>query len=407
MSNKLKRIIILLLLCCPFLIKDVSAKKNEITMYIFHGDGCPHCKEELDYISSFKGKYPNLKIVKYEVWYNVNNADLLQKVLNAYSKYTSGVPTTVIGDTIITGFKESTGGKIERAIKYYSNHDYIDQVKRIKNGTFKEEELNQENGFYQSELETENGLTVDTPFFGKINLQNVSLVSASVIIGFIDGFNPCAMWVLLFLISILLGMKNRKRMWTLGLAFLITSALIYMLIMLSWIQVAVKITTIIWIRNIIAIIALIGGIWNLRSFLKSRDSGCEVVDDKKRKNILQKIRKFTSEKSFVLALIGVMGLAVSVNLVELACSAGLPLVFSELLVLNNVSNTMKFFYTLLYIIFFLIDDIIVFLIAMFTMKVTGISTKYNKYSHLLGGIIMLIVGLLLLFKPGWLMFQFQ
>ena len=114
-----------------------------------------------------------------------------------------------------------------------------------------------------------------------------------------------------------------------------------------------------------------------------------------------------NEKSFFLSLVGVMGLAISVNLVELACSAGLPIVFSELLALNNVSNFMKFMYTLIYIFFFLIDDLIVFFIAMFTMKVSGISTKYNKYSHVLGGIIMLVVGILLIFKPEWLMFQFK
>ena len=215
------------------------------------------------------------------------------------------------------------------------------------------------------------------------------------------------MWILLFLLSVLVGMKDRKRMWIIGLTFLITSALVYMLIMLSWLQIAVKITTVIWIRNIIAIIALIGAIINLRAFIKSRDSGCEVVDDKKRKTIFKKIKKFTHEKSLLLALVGVIGLAISVNLVELACSAGLPLVFTELLVINNVNSFMRFTYTLLYILFFLLDDLVVFFIAMFTMKITGISTKYNKYSHLLGGIIMLIVGILLLFKPEWLMFQFK
>ena len=405
MIDKLKRIIIVLvLLLCPLF---VSAKSNKITMYIFHGDGCPHCAEELKYISSFEKKYSNLKIVKYEVWYNKKNSELLKKVQDAYSITRTGVPTTVIGDTLFTGFGEHTGPRIERAIKYYSNHDYIDQVKRIKNNKFKSEELDQEHGFLDYEKDVEEDLTVKAPVIGKVNLEKVSLTTASIIIGFIDGFNPCAMWVLLFLISVLLGMKNRKRMWALGLSFLITSAVVYMLIMLSWIQIAVQITTVIWIRNIIAVVALIGGILNLKSFFKTQDSGCEVVDDKKRKSILKKIRKFTSEKSFILVLLGVMGLAISVNLVELACSAGLPLIFSELLALNNVSDIMKFFYTLLYIVFFLIDDIIVFVIAMATMKVTGISTKYNKYSHLLGGIVMLAIGILLIVKPEWLMFQFK
>ena len=203
----------------------------------------------------------------------------------------------------------------------------------------------------------------------------------------------------------LIGINNRKRMWILGLSFLITSAAVYMAIMLSWLNIVVKMTTVIWIRNIIALIAVIGGIFNLRSFYKSHDGGCNVVDDKKRKKIFSKIRKFTSEKNLFLALIGVIGLAISVNFVELACSAGLPLIFTQLLAINGISGMNGFMYTLLYIVFFLFDDMIIFFIAMITLKVTGISTKYSKYSHLIGGILMIIVGLLLLFKPEWLMFS--
>ena len=101
-----------------------------------------------------------------------------------------------------------------------------------------------------------------------------------------------------------------------------------------------------------------------------------------------------------------MVLAVSVNVVELLCSAGLHVVFSELLVINNISGTKAVLYDLLYILFFLLDDLIVFIIAIKTMDVVGISSKYNKYSHLVAGIIMLLIGILLLFKPGWLMLNF-
>ena len=396
-------IVVLLLMLIPF--KVDAYEKDKITLYFFHGDGCPHCADEDEYLKTLKDKYPKLKIVKYEVWYNDENSELLEKVKEALEISSNGVPTNVIGDTVIMGFGDTTGSKLERAIDYYTENEYDDVVKKIKNGTYKKKEGKSD--FEKEEEKSDEDLTVNVPLFGKVNLKKVSLMTASVVIGLIDGFNPCAMWVLLFLISILVGMKDRKRMWALGLTFLITSAFVYMLIMLSWITIAVKITTVVWIRNIIAVIALIGGIWNLRGFIKSNDSGCDVVDDKKRKTILKKIRKFTKEKNFYLALLGVMGLAISVNLVELACSAGLPLVFSELLAVNKVDGFMKFMYTLLYIVFFLIDDMIVFFIAMFTMKVTGISTKYNKYSHLLGGIVMVIIGLLLIFKPGWLMFNFK
>ena len=398
-------IVILFLLIMPF---QVFAKDKEVTLYLFHGDGCPHCKEEMEYLDSVEKKYKDLKIVKYEVWYNEENSELLKKVQDTFDITTKGVPTNVIGSTVITGFGSSTGKTIERAIEYYQKNDYEDIVSQIKDDSYDGKPVDK---FSDEEKKTDKEMSLDTGILGTVNLKKMSLITAAALIGLVDGFNPCAMWILLFLISVLIGMKDRKRMWILGLSFLITSALVYMVIMLSWISIAVKMTSIIWIRNIIAIIALIGGIVNLRSFYKERkESGCQVVDDKKRKKIFSKIKKFTHEKNFFLALIGVIGLAISVNLVELACSAGLPIVFSELLVLNKTSEFMKFMYTLVYIFFFLIfliDDLIVFFIAMFTMKVTGISTKYNKFSHLLGGIIMIIIGVLLIFKPGWLMFNFK
>ena len=406
--KKIIKIFIVILLLFPL---SVFAKDKKVKLYLFHGDGCPHCREEIEFLDKIKDDYPNLEIVKYEVWYNEDNAELLGKVEDTFDVTNKGVPTNVIGSTVISGYSEAIGNKLKRAIDYYQKNDYEDIVSKIKDGSYKG---TPEDNFSKEDEMTDEDFIVKVPFIKEINLKNFSLISAAVIIGFVDGFNPCAMWVLLFLISVLVGMKNRKRMWALGLTFLVTSALVYMIIILSFIKVlsSVKIdmslTTIIWIRNIIAIFALIGGLINLRSFLRERkESGCEVVDEKKRKKIFSKIKKFTSEKNFLLALIGVIGLAISVNLVELTCSAGLPSVFSGLLIMNNVSGTDKILYTFIYIFFFLIDDLIVFFIAMITMNVTGISTKYNKFSHLIGGIIMLLVGILLLFKPGWLMFNFK
>ena len=214
------------------------------------------------------------------------------------------------------------------------------------------------------------------------------------------------MWVLLFLISSLIGMENKKRRWIIGITFLLTSALMYLLIMMSWLNIMVSITSTIVIRSIIAIFAVVFGLVNLINFFKLKEVGCTVVNDSKRKKVFDKIRKFTTEKSLLIALVGVITLAISVNLIELACSLGLPVLFSSILGVNNVTGLSAFIYTLIYILFFLIDDLIVFIIAMFTLKITGISNKYSKYSKLIGGILMLIIGLLLLVKPEWIMFNF-
>ena len=402
-KKKLFFVSLLFLIICS--VENVLAKE-QVNLYFFHGDGCPHCAEEEKFLAKIEKKYSYVKIIRYEVWKNKSNALLMDRVGNRYDVATSSVPLTVISGTAFSGYSESIGIRIERTIKYYKDNpkENVNYVSQIKNGTFDEDEI--KDSFSEADKKTDESTKIKLPLLGKINLKDFSLPTAATLIGLVDGFNPCAMWVLLFLISMLLGMKDRKRMWILGLAFLLSSALVYMAIMLSWFNIVVNVMASVIFRNIISVIAIVGAIINLRAFFKSNDSGCEVVDDKKRKKVISKIKDFTKEKSLFIALGGVIFLAISVNVIELACSAGLPLVFTQLLAINNVSSFESFIYTLIYIFFFLIDDIIIFLIAMSTTKVHAISTKYNKYSHLIGGILMLIIGILLLVKPEWLMFNF-
>ena len=403
--NKVIRFLLLLVVSVLFVLPVSAKEEDKITLYLFYGDGCPHCAQEKIFLDSIKDSYDNLDIVMYEVWKNPENQKFLEQVKNELGIQRSGVPVTIIGDTYMVGWSEALEGRVTRAIRFYNQNDYVDVVEQIKNGVYEKEEEH-EREFDKEEEKSDDDATVKIPIIGKVNLKNVSLTTAGVILGLVDGFNPCAMWVLLFLISMLIGMKNKKRMWIIGLTFLGSSALVYMLIMLSWLNIVVSVATSIWVRNIIACVAIIGGIINLVNYFKHQDSGCSVVDEKKRKSVFSRIKKFTQEKSLILALIGAVALAFSVNIIELACSAGLPLVYTQLLAINNITGFGAFIYVLLYIIFFLLDDLIIFFIAMKTMEVTGFSTKYSKYSHLVGGILMVLIGILLIFKPEWLMFGF-
>ena len=396
--KKLRLLIVLfVLLCIPSLIK---ADEKEIRLYLFHQSTCPHCKEEIKFLESIKKDYPNVDMVFYEIDTNVMNYNFYKKVKEATKISSNGVPFTIIGTDYYVGFGDGDGEAIVNSInKFLKNDKYIDVISKIKN----DEDISS----IEYNTDPQNERTI--PILGKIDIRTVSLPLVSIVIGFIDGFNPCAMWVLLFLITILLNMKDKKKMWILGITFLVTSALVYLLFMLAWLKVALSFTSIKIVRILIALVALIGGFINLRSYIRSlsKDDGCEVVDDKKRKSIISKIKKIAAEKSFALALIGIITLAVSVNLVELACSAGLPLVFTQILAINNLSSFGYGFYMFLYILFFLIDDIVIFVIAMLTLNIKGISSKYGKYSHLIGGIIMVLIGILMIFKPEWLMFNFK
>ena len=399
----MKKILLWLVLTITILF-PVAVNAEEINLYLFHSQDCTHCQSERKWLESIKDKYDNLNIHEYEITRNSDNSALLDKVKERLSSTSKYVPYTVIGEQHWIGWNEDNKAKITEAIENYdfSKRDIVNEViNNIDGEKIGNTEVPTENNDDKTEF--------TVPVLGKIDAKKVSLPIMAMVIGFVDGFNPCAMWVLIFLISMLLGMKDKKKMWTLGLTFLISSGLVYLLFMLAWLNIAVSLSSIRWIQLIISAVALIGAFVNLRSYFKSiikKDEGCEVVDNKKRKKLMERIKKYTSEKSFLLAMLGVMALAFSVNLIELACSAGLPLIFTQVLALNNLNALQYGIYIFIYLLFFLIDDIVVFVIAMKTFELTGISTKYTKYSHLIGGLIMLIIGLLMIFKPSWLMFNF-
>jgi len=245
--------------------------------------------------------------------------------------------------------------------------------------------------------------TINLPFIGEFKTASVSLPILTVVIGALDGFNPCAMWVLLFLISLLLNMKDRKRMWILGSAFIITSALVYFLFMVAWLNILTFLGFLKWIRIVIGLVALGSAYYNLRKWWQNR-SGCPVAKNEKRLKTFEKLRTIVGKRQLWLALLGIILLAFAVNLVEVICSAGLPVVYTQILTLNDIPTSQHYLYLLLYIFVFLIDDLIIFIVAMVSLKAVGLTTKYTRASALIGGILMLIIGLLMIFKPAWLMF---
>ncbi len=424
----MKKILKFLIVFAVFLLLPVSAKADEkvINIHLFYGNGCPHCAAEEEFLSDYLKDRTDVKLYKYEIWYDSHNQELLSKVQKEMGTTNkNGVPFTVIGKKTIVGYADGvTDEQIKDAINYYLNNDYRDyageitgKVKKteVKEDITKDEsktEDKKENKMEKADDTKDSDQTdenVTVPVLGKINAKKVSLPILAVVLGFVDGFNPCAMWILIFLITMLFNMKDRKKMWILGLTFILTSGIVYLMFMLAWLNLATFISKIAFIRLLIAVIALVVGLINVYKYidsLKKKDEGCDVVDKKDRKKIMEKIISITHEKKFIIVLLGIMVLAASVNIIELMCSIGIPLLFTQILAMNNLSTFSYMIYMFIYIFFFLIDDIVIFVISMVTLKVTGLSTKYTKYSHLIGGIIMLIIGLLLIIKPELLMFNF-
>jgi len=373
------------------LTEKVFAAEKEVNIYFFWGEGCPHCEYEKQFLEKLERKYPEVKVYDFEVWNNSENRKLLMEAGKKLNVNVSGVPFTVIGEHYFIGWynEQTTGSAIEDAVQCVLQNGCRDVISEL------DEYQNEKSPLPQK---------IKVPVLGEIETKNLSLPLFTVVMGGLDGFNPCAMWTLLFLISLLLGMKNRKRMWILGSTFIIASAAVYFLFMAAWLNLLLFVGFIFWIRVIIGLVALGGGIYNLKEFFVNKPAICKVAGDEKKQKVFEKLKAITQKKQFWLALGGIIILAAAVNLVELICSAGLPMVFTQVLALSNLAKWQYGLYMLLYIFVFMLDDLIIFFAAMITLKMAGMTTKYTRFSHLIGGILMVIIGILLMLRPEWLMF---
>jgi len=428
MKKKYKIFIILLFL--GFLVLSpqnvLPAQANPgINVYFFYGDGCPHCAKEEEFLDKLEAENENIEIYRYEVWKDRNNAELLQKLSKSMDLDIRGVPLTVIGDRTVSGYynKETSGVKILSIIKDFEDKgcaDLEDPLLKMNRSAEQcvnfledcDESCDNDCGCKEDCGCTFNSLpsdkdvleSVHIPFVGDVNTKTVSLPILTFLIAATDGFNPCAMWVLLFLISLLLGMENKKRMWILGLAFIISSGAVYFLFLSAWLNLFLFLGFIFWIRFLIGIVALGSGGYHLYDAYKNRDGGCHVTKSEKRRAIFKKLRDLVAQKKFYLAVLGIVLLAAAVNLVELVCSAGLPAVYTQVLASAGLAKWQYYAYLIFYIFIFMLDDMLIFFIAMSTLEIKAISSKYTVWAQWVGGIVIFVIGLLLIFKPGWIMF---
>lgn len=202
--KKIKYIVLFLLLMIIF---PLNIKAESLKIYLFYGDGCHHCADEEKFFENYFEDNNDIELIKYEVWHSKDNQELFVKVQDKLNNHASGVPYLIIGKDVIVGYMEDvTNYQIEDTIKEYRSskkkYDVID-------------ELNKKNNKDKIVSTDEKVKEVNLPVFGKVKSNEVSLPLLALVLGFIDGFNPCAMWILLFLITMLINTKDRKRMWIL------------------------------------------------------------------------------------------------------------------------------------------------------------------------------------------------
>jgi len=358
----------------------VLAKENQIEIYFFYNAICPHCKKAKEFLRDLKKKYPEIKLKEYELLYNLKNQEILSQFYKKYQipkKDKGYVPIIFTPTEYFVGFNEKIAKDIERCIK----ECLIGQEKPIPQ-------------------------KIKIPFFGEIDISQISLLTLTVILGALDGLNPCAMWVLLFLITLLINIRSRKRMWLIGGTFILASGVIYYLILTAWLNLFLVIRYINLTRILIGLFAIGVGIWQIKNFITYHPNICKILNWKSKIKIELKERaeKIVTSPLALAMIGGLIVLALGVNLIEFFCSAGLPAIYTKILSLNPLSPLSYYLYLLVYTFVFMLDDLIVFSLAVITLNKIGFTEKYNYWATLIGGLLIFILGILLIFKPEFLMF---
>jgi hypothetical protein len=218
------------------------------------------------------------------------------------------------------------------------------------------------------------------------------------------------MWVLLLLIALLINTKSRKRMWLIGGTFIIVSGIVYFMILSAWLNLFLVVSYVSIVRIIIGIVALGIGVWQIRNFFNYKKGVCIITDGntsfqaKLKESLQNKAKKIVASPMSLGIFLGIIVLAFGVNLVEFFCSAGLPAIYTNVLSMSELNTIQYHLYLLLYTFIFMLDDFLIFIIALITLKYVSMGEKYNHIITLVGGILIGILGLLLIFKPELLMF---
>lgn len=365
---KIKKIIsVLLLLFFLFQAPPVLGQENkqELTIYFFWSQGCPHCASAKTFLSEMEQKYPQITVKDYEFSKNIGLIKEFYQNYEVSSREQGFVPAIFTRDKYFVGFSEQIGKEIENYVQEYSG-----------------------------EITTPASQKVKIPFLGEIDTENFSIPFLTVVLGTLDGFNICSLGALVLILGLVLALKSKRKILIFGGVFLLTTVAAYGTLVFLWHRLFVVIAP--HIRRmeiVIGILALAGAVYFLKEFLKSRKSEAVCQFGGISKKLAGKIQRVFEKKSSIIVLIGaVLLFAVIVTIIEFPCTAFFPVLFVSILAKAEISIYSSLFYIGLYIFFYMLDELIILLVAVFTFKIWIASPKFITILNLFVSVLLFLLG---------------
>jgi thiol-disulfide isomerase/thioredoxin len=392
---------------------------HPVTIYLFWGDGCPHCAKAKPYLETLPAKYPGVSVETYEVYYDPYNNAVFQQALQLLALDTSAVPTIIIGPYYMQGYSEEANDPIEETLQRCLDDGCPDMVHDlVVSGEANPSNVIPSTIISQTDLPTEDAEAgvddcgeiggsgsnfIELPFLGYVDLSSLSLGVSTALIAVVDGFNPCSLWALSMLLAITIHTGSRKKVFIIGMVFITVTALIYALFIAGLFSVLKLTGLITWMRVVVFIIAGILGVINIKDYFWFKEGVSLTIVDSKRKGILQRMRKLLDGSQSLASLIGAtILLAAGVSLVEFSCTAGLPVLWTNLLNAQGVATATFVLFLLLYLLIYQADELIIFFVAVSTLKASRLEEKHGRILKLASGILMLTLAVVMLINPAWM-----
>lgn len=414
-------LLLLVLQTAPVLAE--SSAQNQVTIYFFWGDGCPHCAAAKPFLEELVNKYPGVELRAFEVWNVPENQQLLFDMADKFSFKPTGVPTTFIGDQYWVGYSDTIAAQIAATVAKCSNEACPDAGEGVVPATAGEStapetlaptqppasdtrqpaataEQPAQEPTPQAKTSLQEHL-LKVPLIGTIDLDKQSLVLSTLLISFVDGFNPCSLWVLSMLLALTLHTGSRRKIIIIGLVFLTVTALIYALFIAGLFSVLSFVSYLGWVQALIAVIALVFGAINVKDYFWYKEGVSFTISEKQKAGIYQKIRRIvTSSESLVGMVSATVVLAAGVSLVEFSCTAGFPVLWTNILTAQGVDTLTFVLLILLYMVIYQLDELAIFFSVVFTLKASKLEEKHGRILKLIGGVLMLTLAVVMLINPS-------
>jgi glutaredoxin len=369
--------LILTALACPIGSAAAEYTGEQPDIEVFVRQGCPHCEAAKTFLDDLQHERPTLRIARYDIAENSSARQRLA-MLAAERRITNlGVPTFLIGTELIVGFlsADTTGAEIRARL----------------------------NRNAQSAAPPPAVESIRTTWFGELHVGNLGLPLFTIVIGLLDGFNPCAMWVLLFLLSLLVNLQDRRKMTLLAGTFVAVSGLVYFAFMAAWLNMFLLIGLSRAVQIGLGGTALLVGAVNVKDFFALHRGISLSIPESVKPGLYARIRRILQADNLAGALTGIVILAGLVNLIELLCTAGFPALYTQILTLQQLPTWEYYGYLGLYNLAYIFDDSLMVTIAVATLSRRKLQERAGRWLKLTSGLVMAGLGAVLLLQPKWLM----